>query len=80
MISNIRFAAVNNTVMLKERRPSHYVTIFMRAELADPLKQEAQNLEPDKCDGWEWVEWPHIHQPIFEPLQILIDGGFKLDD
>eukprot|EP00250_Pteridium_aquilinum_P007072 c16866_g2_i2 orf=136-444(+) len=36
IIHNIQFAGVTNTVMLNERRPSHYVTIFMQGELLDP--------------------------------------------
>ncbi|CAM6088375.1 unnamed protein product [Calypogeia fissa] len=72
-IQNIQFAWVTNTVMLEGPRPSHYVTIFMKSELEDP-QQEPQNLEPDKCEGWAWVEWPNVPQPVFRPLQSLIDS------
>ncbi|MCO5547796.1 hypothetical protein L7F22_001248 [Adiantum nelumboides] len=74
VIHNVRFAGVTNTIMLKERRPWHYVTIFMQGELLDPT-QEPQNLEPDKCHGWEWVEWPSIPEPVFEPLQTLLKSS-----
>ncbi|MCO5592106.1 hypothetical protein L7F22_046101 [Adiantum nelumboides] len=77
VIHNVRFAGVTNTIMLKERRPWHYVTIFMQGELLDPT-QEPQNLEPDKCHGWEWVEWPSIPEPVFEPLQTLLKSNYKL--
>eukprot|EP00249_Psilotum_nudum_P007860 c20871_g1_i1 orf=162-584(+) len=76
-IKNIRFAWVTNCVMRNEVQPSHYVTIFMRAEQSN-VADEPQNLEPDKCDGWDWVEWPHIPQPVFMPLQSLIDSGYML--
>mmetsp|Transcript_7128 Transcript_7128/g.18276 ORF Transcript_7128/g.18276 Transcript_7128/m.18276 type:complete len:136 (-) Transcript_7128:200-607(-) len=53
---------------------AHYVTIFMRA--AAPQEAEAANLEPHKCEGWAWVDWPGgVPAPVFEPLQLLIDRG-----
>lgn len=76
-IHNVKFAYVTNTVMRDEMRPSHYVTIFMRGELVDP-NAVAENLEPDKCDGWEWVEWPNVPQPVFRPLESLIESNYLL--
>jgi 8-oxo-dGTP diphosphatase len=76
-IQNIKFASVVNSIMQNENQPSHYVTIFMHAELCNPI-DEPQNLEPDKCDGWEWVDWPNIPRPIFQPLQSLIESNYKL--
>ncbi|KAF2310420.1 hypothetical protein GH714_009793 [Hevea brasiliensis] len=52
-ISKIEFLTVTNSLYLEEPRPSHYVTIFLRAILADP-NQVPQNLEPEKCYGWDW--------------------------
>jgi 8-oxo-dGTP diphosphatase len=72
-IQNIKFASVVNSIMQNENQSSHYVTIFMHAELCNPI-DEPQNLEPDKCDGWEWVDWPNIPRPIFQPLQSLIES------
>lgn len=76
-IHNLKFAYVTNTVMRDEIRPSHYVTIFMRGELVDP-NAVPENMEPEKCDGWEWVEWPNMPQPVFRPLQSLIDSNYQL--
>ena len=76
-IHNIKFVYVTNTVLRDEKRPSHYVTIFMRGELVDP-NAVAENLEPEKCDGWEWVEWPNVPQPVFRPLQSLIESNYQL--
>eukprot|EP00250_Pteridium_aquilinum_P001295 c11505_g1_i1 orf=465-926(-) len=77
VIHKIQFAGVTNSVLPNEIRPFHYVIIYMQAELLDP-SQEPQNCEPEKCDGWEWVEWPSVPQPVFEPLQDFIDSGYKL--
>lgn len=76
-IVNVKFAHVVNTVMRDEKRPSHYITIFMRGELSDP-NALPENLEPEKCDGWEWVEWPNVPLPVFRPLQSLVESGYKL--
>jgi 8-oxo-dGTP diphosphatase len=76
-IHNIKFVFVTNTVMRNEIRPSHYVTIFMRGEQCNAA-DEPENLEPDKCDGWEWVEWPNVPEPIFRPLKSLIESNYEL--
>lgn len=78
-IHKFEFAGAANAVLPNERRPAHYVIIILEAELVDP-SQEPQNVEPDKCDGWEWVEWPSVPKPVFEPLQIFIDSGYKLKE
>ncbi|KAI3844937.1 hypothetical protein MKX03_019312 [Papaver bracteatum] len=77
-INNIEFVTVTNSVFLDEPKPSHYITIFMRGKLVDS-QQEPQNLEPNKCDGWDWYKWDdeNIPKPLFKPLQILVDRGFN---
>lgn len=37
----------------------HYVTIFMCCE-REYENQEAENLEVEKCEGWEWVSWEDL--------------------
>lgn len=32
----------------------HYITIFMNVVMK-PESAELANLEPHKCEGWEWV-------------------------
>ena len=41
--------------------------------------QEAQPqvLEPDKCEQWIWVPWNSIPQPVFLPLQLLLDSSYS---
>jgi 8-oxo-dGTP diphosphatase len=46
----------------------HYVTLWTLARLPDTDIQIALNLEPEKCEGWEWHMWPHIPKPHFLPL------------
>lgn len=40
------------------------VTLFYTATRKDEA-QEAQVLEPHKCEGWEWVEWDAFPWPRF---------------
>lgn len=58
----------------------HYVTIFLTSSVAEnspPL----QTLEPDKCQGWEWVHWNDIWKIkqetpdiLFEPLHHFLES------
>ena len=43
-----------------------------------PRMQEAQPqvLEPDKCEQWIWAPWGSIPQPVFLPLQLLLDSSY----
>ncbi|ERN02571.1 hypothetical protein AMTRI_Chr06g195590 [Amborella trichopoda] len=74
-VKKIEFVTVTNNILKSETTPKHYVTIFMRCVLADP-QQIPQNLEPDKCAGWEWYEWENLPKPLFQPLETLFESGF----
>lgn len=75
-IERIEFLTVTNNVVLNEPKPEHFVAIFMRAALAD-ANQLAQNLEPEKCGGWEWYEWENLPKPLFQGLETLVQSGFN---
>lgn len=48
-LSNVRFAAVVNSIRLEEQY--HYVTIFMQGDLDRKESGEPENLEPEKNEG-----------------------------
>jgi 8-oxo-dGTP diphosphatase len=75
-IEKVEFLTVTNNLFLKDPKPSHYVTVLMRAVLADP-QQVPQNLEPGKCDGWDWYDWDNLPKPLFWPLQKTVQEGFN---
>ncbi|XP_038875644.1 nudix hydrolase 1-like [Benincasa hispida] len=75
-IEKTEFLTVTNNPFLNDPKPSHYVTIFMRAVLSDPL-QLPQNLEPSKCGGWDWYDWDHLPNPLFWPLEKMVKSGFN---
>lgn len=56
-IKTPKFLTATNDIMENENK--HYVTIFMCCEREDE-NQEAENLEVEKCEGWEWVTWEDL--------------------
>lgn len=75
-IGNIEYLTVTNNVLLKEVKPIHIVCIFMRAMVADP-QQQPLNVEPEKCDGWDWYDWDDLPKPLFGPLENMVQSGFN---
>jgi len=60
---------VNDIFTLEQK---HYVTLFCLAE-REMGDAEPQNLEPEKCEGWLWADCDALPQPLFLPLQDLIE-------
>ncbi|GFY53068.1 nucleotide triphosphate diphosphatase NUDT15 [Trichonephila inaurata madagascariensis] len=54
-IKNITFCHVVNSVV--KEHDYHYVTILMKSEVDETGITEPENLEPDKNEGWKWVNW-----------------------
>lgn len=53
----------------------HYVTIFMQA--VAPADQDPDLKEPDKCEGWQWVDYKTgIPDPVFLPLKLLLESSY----
>ncbi|KGN51546.1 nudix hydrolase 1 [Cucumis sativus] len=75
-IEKTEFLTVTNVPFLNDPKPSHYVTISMRAVLSDP-SQVPENLEPNKCSGWDWYDWDHLPNPLFWPMKKMIRSGFN---
>ncbi|GFT71164.1 nucleotide triphosphate diphosphatase NUDT15 [Trichonephila clavipes] len=57
-IKNIKFCHVVNSVV--KEHDYHYVTILMKSEVDETGITEPENLEPDKNEGWKWVNWDEI--------------------
>lgn len=47
----------------------HYVTVFM---VVDKFIGEPKNLEPDKCEGWQWFDLDNLPNPLFLSVENLI--------
>jgi len=56
-----------NDIFLKEDK--HYVTFYMIAEW---VKGEATNMEPDKCEGWEWFSVDNLPEPLWGAISEVV--------
>ena len=47
----------------------HYVTLFISAAY---ISGEAEVLEPEKCQTWQWFAYDDLPQPLFQPINNLL--------
>ena len=62
-VKNVRFLTATNDPMLSENK--HYITMFMTCVRTDE-SHVPENLEPHKCEGWDWVDWKDLVQWVEE--------------
>lgn len=48
----------------------HYVTLFT---VARGIQGTIQNLEPEKCQGWEWFDFEALPEPLFPSVKSFLD-------
>ena len=68
-IKNLKFQFLAN---VKKYANKHYVHIGLTADWASG---EAQLLEPEKCEGWDWYEIEKLPQPLFYMCQLSVEAG-----
>jgi 8-oxo-dGTP diphosphatase len=56
-VKNIRYLTATNDIMKADNK--HYITLFMVCVREDD-SQEAEVLEPDKCEEWVWWSWEEL--------------------
>ncbi|KAF0981817.1 hypothetical protein FDP41_012474 [Naegleria fowleri] len=73
-VNNISFITCTNDLFEKEQR--HYVTIFLRSFTPDN-EQQAELLEPNKCEGWQWIEIEKLKEldHLFLPLETFLKSN-----
>lgn len=54
----------------------HYVTLYV---IADYVGGEAQVMEPDKCEKWDWFAFDDLPHPLFMPIYNLLHSGRTLE-
>lgn len=52
----------------------HYITLFMRTKY---ISGNPENLEPHKCEGWNWYEWEKMPSNLMIPIKNLIKQGYN---
>ena len=63
-LDSVEFFEVTNDIFGNDK---HYITIFMKTTTSGDPK----NLEPHKCESWNWYEWDNLPEPAFLPLKNL---------
>ena len=65
-----------NDIFTAEQK--HYVTLFCIAE-SKAGQGKPINTEPEKCEGWGGYDCEQLPQPLFQPLEDLIEkvGNIK---
>ena len=69
--STVRVVGVTQDVFTSSAKNKHYITLITVANVK-PSSAALQNMEPHKCEGWEWVTLEHLkgmEQECFLPLQ-----------
>lgn len=57
-----------------EREGKHYVTLFV---IGDSATGDPQVLEPENCERWGWFSWDALPEPLFLPVQHLVEAGYR---
>ena len=55
---------------IMEEGTKHYITLFV---FVNEFSGVLENLEPHKCEGWEWFDWDQLPEPIFPSVKSLIE-------
>ena len=58
-VKDVQFLTATNDYMPADNK--HYITLLMVCT-RDDNQDQPQILEPDKCEGWEWVSWQELVQ------------------
>ncbi|KAJ9651739.1 hypothetical protein H2198_009011 [Neophaeococcomyces mojaviensis] len=72
MLKDVKFLTATNSTRIDGSK--HYVTIFMVSTLSDSASQP-QLLEPNKCEGWEWVSWETMLGWVDEQTKLDLEDG-----
>ncbi len=70
-IKNLRSGPYTNDIFKESGK--HYVTLFI---VGDYWRGKVTTMEPDKCEGWEWVKWKDLPKPLMLPVVHLLERGF----
>lgn len=67
-VTTPKYWTIQNTSFYEEDK--HVVVLFM---ICDWISGEAEVMEPDKCDSWEWRSWYNLPQPLMPGIQSLVE-------
>ncbi|CAI7613020.1 uncharacterized protein N7487_001201 [Penicillium crustosum] len=70
-IEDMRFLTATNSIMKAENK--HYITIFIGGVCEEGV--DPQVIEPEKCDGWEWISWDELR--VYGEEEMKAGDGFE---
>lgn len=62
-IKNVSFVTITNDFFTEDNK--HYITIFMKSTYDS---WDLKNMEPHKCESWEWFDWNNLPYPLMIPI------------
>jgi 8-oxo-dGTP diphosphatase len=88
LVGDVEQVGTTNDRRLDGDINKHYITVHCRA-IIRPESKPVQNMEPHKCEGWDWKSYAEIqamwedgkatgNHSLFEPTQHLLESG-KVD-
>lgn len=80
-LSRFHFITATNDPAIDGNPEKHYITLFMTVTLLTGEADQIINAEPEKCEGWEWVQWSKLCEmaentpdALFDPLLHFIES------
>ncbi|WP_318404270.1 nucleotide triphosphate diphosphatase NUDT15 [Photobacterium leiognathi] len=81
IIDNPTVIAVTNNLDTYNECGKHYISVTL---LATSYHGELQLREPDKCEGWQWVEPRNVPSPQFDAseqaIQCYLENRFCINE
>ena len=68
-ISDPRVIAVTNNLETFKQEGKHYISVIL---LVRKYSGELKNMEPEKCEGWNWVDPKRLPQPHFDASESAV--------
>jgi 8-oxo-dGTP diphosphatase len=69
-IANPKVIAVSNNLETYREEGKHYISVFL---LVETFSGELRLMEPDKCEGWIWVDPKNLPEPHFDASRLGIE-------
>ncbi len=66
-VQALRHLGYTNKTFVIAQQP--YITLLVSC---DYQSGEAQVLEPDKCEQWQWFDYQQLPAPLFKPISIFM--------
>lgn len=69
--------AISNNLETYKEEGKHHISVFL---LITKYSGELKNMEPEKCEGWNWVNPKELPQPHFDAsvlgVKCYLNGSF----